>query len=247
MTNSTRTSSRTAPVDATPATVALGGLQQPQRPPEPVQPDRPGLGEPPRRHRPDPAGRLRGRAAEVAQPAPERHLRRRCPATDVPLDRSDGRCRRHLRLRRQRRQQPHQGDRRRGLRAGPDPPAPTGRDRRRPALRQLQARRRRPARSGAEFSRTDNLWSPRLGLILKPLRQPVALRQLQPLLPAAVGRPVQRRSTSTTEALKPERFDNYEVGAKWEPIDGLLATAAVYQLDRTNTRATDPADPARSC
>ena len=33
------------------------------------------------------------------------------------------------------------------------------------------------------------------------------------------------------------------MGAKWEILDGLLATAAVYQLDRSNTRATDPADP----
>ena len=46
--------------------------------------------------------------------------------------------------------------------------------------------------------------------------------------------------TSSTAELKPERFDNYELGAKWEPIDGLLATAAIYRLDRTNTRATDP-------
>jgi catecholate siderophore receptor len=43
-----------------------------------------------------------------------------------------------------------------------------------------------------------------------------------------------------TETLKPERFDNYEIGAKWEPIDGLLATAAIYQLDRTNTRIANP-------
>jgi catecholate siderophore receptor len=50
--------------------------------------------------------------------------------------------------------------------------------------------------------------------------------------------------TPTTQALKPERFDNYEVGAKWEPIAGLLATAAIYQLDRTNTRATDPSNSA---
>ena len=28
---------------------------------------------------------------------------------------------------------------------------------------------------------------------------------------------------------------------KWEPVQGLLATAAVYQLDRTNTRLVDPA------
>ena len=44
----------------------------------------------------------------------------------------------------------------------------------------------------------------------------VALRQLQPLLPAAVGRPVQRPRPTSPKALKPERFDNYEIGAKWE-------------------------------
>ena len=30
-------------------------------------------------------------------------------------------------------------------------------------------------------------------------------------------------------------------------FDGLLATAAIYQLDRTNTRATDPNDPCTRC
>ena len=54
-----------------------GRLQQPQRPAEPVQPDRPGLGEPPRRDRPDLAVRLRGRPPEVAQPPHDRHI----PAT----------------------------------------------------------------------------------------------------------------------------------------------------------------------
>jgi catecholate siderophore receptor len=43
-----------------------------------------------------------------------------------------------------------------------------------------------------------------------------------------------------TETLKPERFDNYEIGAKWEPVAGLLATAAIYQLDRSNTRVANP-------
>jgi catecholate siderophore receptor len=46
-----------------------------------------------------------------------------------------------------------------------------------------------------------------------------------------------------TAGLKPERFDNYEIGAKWEVLKGLLATVAVYRLDRSNTRATDPLDP----
>ena len=48
-----------------------------------------------------------------------------------------------------------------------------------------------------------------------------------------------------TANLKPERFDNLELGLKWEPVEGLLATAAIYQLDRKNTRAVDPADPTK--
>jgi catecholate siderophore receptor len=96
--------------------------------------------------------------------------------------------------------------------------------------------------NSAEFSRTDNLWSPRLGLILKPADSLS--------LYASYSRSYLPQSgdqfgglTDITEGLKPERFDNYEIGAKWEPIEGLLATAAVYQLERTNTRATDPLDP----
>jgi len=32
---------------------------------------------------------------------------------------------------------------------------------------------------------------------------------------------------------------------KWDPRAGLELTAAVYRLDRTNTRSTDPSDPTR--
>ncbi len=97
---------------------------------------------------------------------------------------------------------------------------------------------------GGEFGRRDNLWSPRLGVILKP-RDNLSLY-------ASYSRSYLPQSgdqfsglTSITEGLKPERFDNYELGAKWEVLDGLLATAAIYQLERTNTRATDPLDPSR--
>ena len=97
---------------------------------------------------------------------------------------------------------------------------------------------------GGQFGRRDNLWSPRLGVIVKP-RDNLSLY-------ASYSRSFLPQSgdqfsglTSITEGLKPERFDNYELGAKWEVLDGLLATAAIYQLERTNTRATDPLDPSR--
>jgi catecholate siderophore receptor len=94
------------------------------------------------------------------------------------------------------------------------------------------------------FSRTDELLSPRLGLILKPMPSLSFYGSYsRSYLPSSGD---QFTSLDLTgEGLKPERFDNYEVGAKWEPIPGLLATLAVYQLDRTNTRALDPADQAK--
>src|SRR6185503_17492066 len=102
----------------------------------------------------------------------------------------------------------------------------------------------RPVGGGA-FSRRDSLWSPRLGLILKPADNLS--------LYASYSRSYLPQSgdqfsglTSITEGLKPERFDNVEFGVKWEPIEGLLATAAVYRLDRTNTRSSNPANPAQT-
>ena len=48
-----------------------------------------------------------------------------------------------------------------------------------------------------------------------------------------------------TEQVKPERFNNYELGLKWDVLPTLSLTTAVYRLDRTNTRSTDPNDPTR--
>jgi catecholate siderophore receptor len=93
--------------------------------------------------------------------------------------------------------------------------------------------------NGQTFGRVDNLLSPRLGLIVKPVPDlSVYASYSRSYLPSAGD---QFGSLDvTSQSLKPERFDNYEIGAKWEPIPGLLATIALYRLDRTNTRALDP-------
>jgi catecholate siderophore receptor len=102
----------------------------------------------------------------------------------------------------------------------------------------------RPA-SGGIFSRRDKLWSPRFGVVLKPTDSlSIYGSYSRSYLPQSGDQ--FSGLTDITAALKPERFDNYEVGAKWELFDGLLATAALYRLDRTNTRATDPLDPAHT-
>lgn len=95
------------------------------------------------------------------------------------------------------------------------------------------------ATTALQFSRSDTLWSPRLGLIFKPV--PAAS------LYASFSRSYLPQSgdqflslDATTSLLKPERFQNYEVGAKWDITPALNFTAAAYRLDRTNTRAAGP-------
>ncbi|GAA3996504.1 TonB-dependent siderophore receptor [Sphingomonas humi] len=91
----------------------------------------------------------------------------------------------------------------------------------------------------ATFARTDNLVSPRFGLVLKPTKTlSIYTGYSRSFLPQSGDQ--YGGLTQTTAALKPERFDNIEAGAKWELLDGLLATAAIYQLDRKNTQAPNP-------
>jgi catecholate siderophore receptor len=51
--------------------------------------------------------------------------------------------------------------------------------------------------------------------------------------------------TTITQQVKPEKFTNYEIGAKFDLRRDVFLSTAIYQLDRTNTRATDPNDPTR--
>jgi catecholate siderophore receptor len=98
---------------------------------------------------------------------------------------------------------------------------------------------------GGHFERRDSLWSPRLGLVLKPTDNlSLYASYSRSYLPQSGDQ--FSSLTSVTEGLKPERFDNYEVGAKLQLPGGLLATAALYRLDRKNSRASDPLDPSRT-
>jgi catecholate siderophore receptor len=99
-------------------------------------------------------------------------------------------------------------------------------------------------RTGAVFATQDKLWSPRAGLVFKPV-EPLALyaSYSRSYLPRA-GDQLSSLSLSN-QALDPERFINREVGVKWDIRADFSLTAALYQLDRENVAATDPADPTR--
>ena len=99
-------------------------------------------------------------------------------------------------------------------------------------------------RTGDALDRTDNLVSPRAGLVYKPT-VPVSLYSSYSVSYLPSSGDQFSSLTSITEQLKPEKFTNYEVGAKWDAMSALSLTAAVYRLDRTNTRSIDPNDPPR--
>jgi catecholate siderophore receptor len=93
--------------------------------------------------------------------------------------------------------------------------------------------------TGNRFARTDNLWSPRLGLIVKPV---AAASLYASFSRAYLPQSGDQFSTldASLAALEPERFDTYEIGAKWDLTPMLNLSAALYQLDITNTRAPGP-------
>jgi len=93
--------------------------------------------------------------------------------------------------------------------------------------------------TGATLARTDNLWSPRLGLVLKPAANASLYASYSRSYLPQSGDQFTALDASTA-ALEPERFDNYEIGAKWDVVPGLNLTAALYHLDRDNTRAAGP-------
>src|SRR4029077_7735292 len=99
-------------------------------------------------------------------------------------------------------------------------------------------------RNGDTLNRADHLVSPRAGIVVKPM-VPLSLYGSYSVsfLP---GSGDQFSSLTTiTEQVKPEKFNNYEIGAKWDAEPDLSLTTAVYRLNRTNTRSTDPTDPTR--
>ena len=99
-------------------------------------------------------------------------------------------------------------------------------------------------RNADVLDRVDNLVSPRAGIVYKPI-VPLSVYGSYSVSYLPSSGDQFSSLTTITEQLKPEKFNGYEVGAKWEPHARLAVTTALYRLDRTNTRATDPNDPTR--
>jgi catecholate siderophore receptor len=100
-------------------------------------------------------------------------------------------------------------------------------------------------RNGQDLERYDRLVSPRAGLIFKPVT-PASLYASYSVSHLPSSGDQFSSLTATTQTLEPEQFRNYEVGAKWDLHESLALTGALFQLDRSNSTAPDPANPSRT-
>ncbi len=92
------------------------------------------------------------------------------------------------------------------------------------------------------FARKDEKVSPRIGLIYKPVEQvSIYSSYSQSFLPRSGDQFLTLSATQVN--LAPEKFTNYEIGAKWNIRPNLNVTAALFQLDRTNATTPDPINP----
>ena len=100
-------------------------------------------------------------------------------------------------------------------------------------------------RTGTDIDTVDRLIAPRAGLVIKPV-EAVSVYTSYSL--AYVPRAGEQLASLTlsNQALEPEQFRNYELGAKWDLRPSLSFTTALFRLDRTNVVIPDPVDPTRS-
>jgi catecholate siderophore receptor len=96
--------------------------------------------------------------------------------------------------------------------------------------------------AGTLTARVDEKVSPRVGLIVKPI-EPLSLyaSYATSFLPQSGDQFF--LIAPGDQAFEPEKFTNYEIGAKWLLTPDLFLTAALFQLDRSNTKGPSPADP----
>lgn len=98
-------------------------------------------------------------------------------------------------------------------------------------------------RTRQPLDRSDNLVSPRLGVVVKPLAGLSLYGSYSvSYLPSSGDQFASLNAT--TQTLRPERFNNYEAGTKMDINRRLSLTAAFYRLDRNNSTARNPNNPA---
>ncbi|MDB5699687.1 MAG: TonB-dependent siderophore receptor [Alphaproteobacteria bacterium] len=95
-----------------------------------------------------------------------------------------------------------------------------------------------------DFKVTDDLWSPRGGIIFKPAENASVYASYSRTYLPRGGDQLAGLNLSN-QSLAPEKYQNYELGAKWDIVPTFNVSAALFQLDRDNVLAlSNPNNPA---
>lgn len=97
-------------------------------------------------------------------------------------------------------------------------------------------------RTDSDIETSDDLYSPRVGLVYKPINELALYASYAKTYVPRAGEQLASLALNNA-SLEPEEFENFEVGAKWDATDRLSFTFAAYQLDRSNQAITDPGNP----
>ncbi|MDR7039246.1 catecholate siderophore receptor [Methylobacterium sp. BE186] len=100
----------------------------------------------------------------------------------------------------------------------------------------------RDRRSNATIGRVDDLLSPRAGVVVKPFENLAFYGSYSVSYLPSAGDQFSALSAGTAIA-QPEKFENAEIGVKYDVNPSFQLTGALYNLDRTNQRLADPNRP----
>jgi catecholate siderophore receptor len=100
----------------------------------------------------------------------------------------------------------------------------------------------RDRRTAVTQSRIDDLVSPRAGVVVKPLANLAFYGSYSVSYLPSAGDQFGTLSAGLAIA-QPEKFENAEIGVKYDVTPALQLTGALYNLDRTNQRLADPNRP----
>jgi catecholate siderophore receptor len=96
--------------------------------------------------------------------------------------------------------------------------------------------------TGIRRSRSDEKLSPRAAIVVKPMENLSVYGAYSVSYLPASGDQFSTLNDGTL-ILEPQKFENKEVGIKWNVLPRLLFTVAAYDLNRTNVPLADPNNP----
>ncbi|MEA1831532.1 TonB-dependent siderophore receptor [Methylobacterium durans] len=100
----------------------------------------------------------------------------------------------------------------------------------------------RDRRTNVTVGRVDDLLSPRAGVVVKPFANLAFYGSYSVSYLPSAGDQFSALTPGTAIA-QPEKFENAEIGVKYDVTPAFQLTGALYNLDRTNQRLADPNRP----